>query len=88
MLSSVSTALVLWLRRQPGALRRPQHRRLLLFVFSIERFFQPIRELVLQYAHLQRAMAGGSRVFEVLDTSLQIVDAPDAVVLDDIQGER
>jgi ABC-type multidrug transport system fused ATPase/permease subunit len=59
---------------------------LLLFVFSIERFFQPIRELVMQYAQLQRAMAGGVRAFEVLDTEPDIVDAPDAVVLDDIEG--
>jgi ATP-binding cassette subfamily B protein len=59
---------------------------LLLFVFSIERFFQPIRELVMQYAQLQRAMAGGVRVFEVLDTEPEIVDAPDAIELDDIEG--
>jgi ABC-type multidrug transport system fused ATPase/permease subunit len=59
---------------------------LLLFVFSIERFFQPIRELTMQYAQLQRAMAGGVRVFEVLDTEPEIVDAPDAIELDDIEG--
>jgi ABC-type multidrug transport system fused ATPase/permease subunit len=57
-----------------------------LFIFSIERFFQPIRELVMQYAQLQRAMAGGVRVFEVLDTKPEIVDAPDAVAPDDIEG--
>jgi ATP-binding cassette subfamily B multidrug efflux pump len=59
---------------------------LLLFIFSIERFFQPIRELTMQYAQLQRAMAGGVRAFEVLDTEPEIVDAPDAVVVDDIKG--
>jgi ATP-binding cassette subfamily B protein len=59
---------------------------LVLFLFSIERFFQPIRELVMQYTQLQRAMAGGVRVFEVLDTKPEIVDAPDAVEPDDIQG--
>ena len=60
---------------------------LLLFIFSIERFFQPIRELVMQYAMLQRAMAGGVRAFEVLDTKPEIVDADDAVELEDIRGE-
>lgn len=59
---------------------------LLLFVFSIERFFQPIRELVMQYAQLQRAMAGGVRAFEVLDTEPEIVDEPDAWEPDDIEG--
>jgi ATP-binding cassette, subfamily B, multidrug efflux pump len=60
---------------------------LLLFIFSIERFFQPIRELVMQYAMLQRAMAGGVRAFEVLDTQPEIVDAENAVVLDNMRGE-
>jgi ATP-binding cassette subfamily B protein len=60
---------------------------LVLFLFSIELFFQPIRELVMQYTQLQRAMAGGVRVFEVLDTKPDIVDADDAIELDDIRGE-
>jgi ATP-binding cassette, subfamily B, multidrug efflux pump len=59
---------------------------LVLFLLSLDRFFQPIRQLVMQYAQLQRAMAGGVRAFEVLDTEPEIVDAPDAVVMDDIQG--
>jgi ATP-binding cassette subfamily B protein len=60
---------------------------LVLFIFSIDRFFQPIRELVMQYTQLQRAMAGGVRAFEVLDTEPEIVDAPDAVELEDIRGQ-
>ncbi len=59
---------------------------LAVFIFSIELFFQPIRQLVMQYAMLQRAMAGGVRVFEVLDTKPEIVDAPDALDLEDIRG--
>lgn len=57
------------------------------FLFSIENFFQPVRELVMQYTTLQRAMAGGVRVFEVLDTKPEIVDAPDAIELEDMRGE-
>ena len=57
-----------------------------LFIFSIERFFQPVRELVMQYTTLQRAMAGGVRVFEVLDTEPEIVDAPDAIEMEDVHG--
>jgi ATP-binding cassette, subfamily B, multidrug efflux pump len=59
---------------------------LVLFMLSLDRFFQPIRQLVMQYAQLQRAMAGGVRAFEVLDTEPEIVDAPDAIVMDDIEG--
>jgi ABC-type multidrug transport system fused ATPase/permease subunit len=57
------------------------------FLFSIERFFMPVRQLLMQYTMLQRAMAGGSRVFEVLDTKPEIVDAPDAVDLKEMRGE-
>lgn len=57
------------------------------FALYIQRFFDPIRDLVLQYTQLQRAMAGGQRVFEVLDTKPEIEDAPDAIDLDEVRGE-
>ena len=41
---------------------------LVTFITAVFRFFDPIRDLVLQYTMLQRAMAGGQRIFEVLDT--------------------
>src|SRR3990170_5341235 len=44
------------------------------FALYVQRFFDPVRDLVLQYAQLQRAMAGGQRIFEVLDTQPEIVD--------------
>src|SRR5205814_129895 len=56
------------------------------FVLYIQRFFDPIRDMVLQYTQIQRAMAGGERIFEVLDTKPEIVDAPDAVELGTIEG--
>jgi ATP-binding cassette, subfamily B, multidrug efflux pump len=56
------------------------------FTLAIQRFFTPIRMLVMQYATLQRAMAGAHRVFELLDVRPDIVDAPDAVELPRIEG--
>jgi len=32
-------------------------------------------------------MAGGQRIFEVIDAKIEVVDAPDAVELPTIQGE-
>ena len=52
------------------------------FTLYVGRFFDPIRDLVLQYTMLQRAMAGGERIFEVLDTPARIQDRPDAVELE------
>jgi len=60
---------------------------LTVFLFSIERFFMPVRDLVMQYTQLQRAMAGGVRVFEVLDTKPEIVDSTDAIEMKDMRGE-
>lgn len=60
---------------------------LLAFALYVQRFFDPVRNLVLQYTQLQRAMAGGERIIEVLDTQPEIVDAENAVVLPDIKGE-
>ncbi|MEE8347120.1 MAG: ABC transporter ATP-binding protein [Dehalococcoidia bacterium] len=57
------------------------------FALYVQRFFDPVRDLVLQYTQLQRAMAGGQRIFEVLDTKPEIVDAPDATDLPDVRGE-
>ncbi|MEZ4501760.1 MAG: ABC transporter ATP-binding protein [Dehalococcoidia bacterium] len=56
------------------------------FTLYIQRFFNPVRDIVLQYTQLQRATAGAHRIFEVLDTVPEIQDAPDAVVLDDVVG--
>jgi ABC-type multidrug transport system fused ATPase/permease subunit len=60
---------------------------LVAFVIYVQRFFEPIRRLSMQYTELQRAMAGGQRIFEVLDTRPEIMDAPDATELPVIKGE-
>ncbi|MBX7110747.1 MAG: ABC transporter ATP-binding protein/permease [Dehalococcoidia bacterium] len=56
------------------------------FTLYVGRFFDPIRDLVLQYTMLQRAMAGGERVFEVLDTPPRIQDRPGALELETVEG--
>ncbi|WP_027665784.1 ABC transporter ATP-binding protein [Rhizobium leguminosarum] len=54
---------------------------LVAFLFYIQRFFDPIRSLTLQYSVMQRAMASGQRLTEVLDVPVDIKDAPDAKAL-------
>ena len=56
------------------------------FMFYIQRFFDPIRSLTIQYSIMQRAMASGQRIFEVLDVPVEIVDDPNAVELKEIDG--
>ena len=48
------------------------------FLFYIQRFFDPIRSLTMQYSVMQRAMASGQRLVDVLDVRVDIRDAGDA----------
>ncbi len=54
------------------------------FIFCVQRFFDPIRTLTMQYTVMQRAMASGNRIFEVLDIPVDLSDKPDAVQLQDV----
>ena len=56
------------------------------FVLYIQRFFEPIRSLTMQYTQLQRAMASGVRIFELLDAEPDVVDAPGARNLPRLRG--
>ena len=51
------------------------------YLFYIQRFFDPIRSLTMQYSVMQRAMASGERITDVLDVGVDIADKPDAVEL-------
>ncbi|MFW5777201.1 MAG: ABC transporter ATP-binding protein [Spirochaetota bacterium] len=57
------------------------------FIFYVERFFAPIRSITMQYSIMQRAMASGHRIFEVMDVDVDVADKPDAHELADIDGK-
>jgi len=48
---------------------------LVLFIYLVERFFQPIRDLSEKYNVLQASMASSERIFDLLDTEPAIHDA-------------
>ncbi len=56
------------------------------FLLYVQRFFEPIRTLTMHYALLQRAVASGHRIFELLDIPLEISDKPDAKPISDVRG--
>jgi ABC-type multidrug transport system fused ATPase/permease subunit len=60
---------------------------LMAFLLYVQRFFDPVLELSMQYTQLQRAMASGHRIFEMLDIKPEIEDARDASELPPIKGE-
>ncbi|MFL2664703.1 MAG: ABC transporter ATP-binding protein [Dehalococcoidia bacterium] len=55
------------------------------FVLFIQRFFDPIRALTMHYSVLQRAMASGERIFEVIDVPVEITDKEDSIIMDDLE---
>ena len=59
---------------------------LVAFALWIQRFFEPVRHLTMQYSKLQRAMAAGVRIFEVLDLKPEVVDAEDAIEMPPLNG--
>lgn len=60
---------------------------LLAFALYLQRFFEPVRQLTMQYSQLQRAMASGVRIFELLDLKPEVQDAPDAIEMPPVKGE-
>lgn len=57
------------------------------YLWWAERFFGPIRAMADRYNLLLEAMASSERVFQLLDTSPEIVDAPDALHPQRLKGE-
>ena len=60
---------------------------LIAFHNYLGRFFEPIQQLAEQFNILQSAFASSERIFAILDSHPSVVDAPDAIELDDIKGE-
>lgn len=60
---------------------------LVAFALWVQRFFEPIRQLTMQYGQLQRATAAGVRIFELLDVAPDVRDAPAALAMPPIKGE-
>ena len=56
------------------------------FYMFISRFFNPIQNLAEQFNWMQSAFASAEKIFTVLDIEPAIVDEPDAIELDHIEG--
>jgi len=60
---------------------------LVAFVLYIDRFFNPIRDLAQRYNTFQATMASSERIFELLDTPVEVTDRPGAQTMPPIRGE-
>ena len=56
------------------------------FYMFISKFFNPIQNLAEQFNWMQSAFASAEKIFTILDMKPEIVDEPDAIELDQIEG--
>lgn len=56
------------------------------FVGFIQRLNQPIQQIAILWTNVQNGIAGGERIFQLMDERPEIVDAPDAVELPPVRG--
>ena len=87
VLISISLALVIFFGGSMVLDRSLEVGVLVAFALYIQRFFDPIRNLTMQYSELQRAMASGARIFQLLDVEPEITDRQHAETLPDFRGE-
>ncbi len=57
------------------------------FISYGQNFIQPLRQLANMYNSIQAALAGAERVFQIMDTQPEVVDAPDALAVDRLKGD-
>ncbi|MCE7948562.1 MAG: ABC transporter ATP-binding protein [Chloroflexi bacterium CFX4] len=57
------------------------------FLQYVQRFNQPIQQIALLWTNIQSAIAGGERIFGLMDTQPDFEDAPNARPLADIKGD-
>ncbi len=60
---------------------------ILTFYNYSRRFAGPLRQLGDLYNQIQSALAGAERVFELLDQESEILEAPDAIALEQVRGD-
>ena len=56
------------------------------FYMYISKFFNPIQNLAEQFNRLQSAFASAEKIFTIFDTEPQVVDEPDAIELERVEG--
>ncbi len=86
-MSAAGTVIVLW---YGGSLVSGEALRigvLVAFIGYLSSFFDPLQQLSQLYNTFQASMAAVQKIFTVLDTEPDMLDAPDAVALPDVAGE-
>ncbi len=87
LLAFSTIALVLWVGSREVIAGRLTPGQLVSFLLYTMMIASPIASFTSLYAQFQRALGASERVFQLLDTPPEMVDAPDAIELPPIRGE-
>ena len=87
ILGAIATGLVIWLGGTAVLGQTITAGVLVAFILYIDRFFDPIRDLSRRYDALQSTMIGWERIIGLLDTPVEVRDAPAAGELPVLRGE-
>jgi ATP-binding cassette subfamily B protein/subfamily B ATP-binding cassette protein MsbA len=87
ILGAIATGLVIWLGGAAVLGERITAGVLVAFILYIDRFFDPIRDLSRRYDALQSTMIGWERILGLLDTPVEVRNAPGAAELPVLRGE-
>ncbi len=60
---------------------------IIVFLSYVQQFNRPIQQIAVLWANIQSAIAGGERIFNLMDEVPSVVDKPNAKVLPQIQGK-
>lgn len=87
VLASIAMALVVWYGGARALMDGVTFGVLLAFIQYVRQFFGPIRGLSEKYNTLQSALASSERIFDVIDTENEVVDALEPITPGEIKGE-
>ncbi|OGN75726.1 MAG: hypothetical protein A2X25_02875 [Chloroflexi bacterium GWB2_49_20] len=87
LLGAIATGLVVWLGGAAVLGETITAGVLVAFILYIDRFFDPIRDLSRRYDSLQSTMIGWERIMGLMDTPIEVQDAPLAEELPVVQGQ-
>lgn len=87
LLSAAATVVVLWYGGSLVSGHALELGVLVAFIGYLTSFFDPVQQLSQLYNTFQASMAAVRKIYTVLDTAPDLVDAPDAVALPDVTGD-
>jgi ATP-binding cassette subfamily B protein len=56
------------------------------FVGFVQQFSRPVQQIAVLWTNIQSAIAGGERIFDLLDEQPDLIDSPEAVEMPPIEG--